>query len=331
MVENVNTVLDIIMNNMCVDFSEPSSFELTEKDKLISKITTNINIIKNIYTNNIICNENKIKKIFSSLKTLQLIENKNNYLTYYRKIRKELGRIINDMYRYSGYHVLMSNIPVKAIPIANNKIDDIDNLETVNSEVMFDTIEHFIGSSSVKTIFQVSPNIYLVKMKGVNDIIKLCNLLDKMQISQNIIKVELIEGDDDENIVEPVVVVKPVVVSEVINIIVNSVVEPIVVNPIVVVEPIEVETIEVETVEVKSTDSIIPIEVSKDELLENEVFLDDSNYLTNSVVCIDNKNEDKNEDKNKVKANKSLIAGLVHGIYNTITSGFGLFDYFGRS
>ena len=154
MVENVNTVLDIIINNMCVDFSEPSSFEqLTEKDKLISKITTNINIIKNIYTNDIIYNEKKIHKIFSSLKTLQFIENKNNYLTYYRKIRKELGRIINDMYRYTGYHVLMSNIPVKAIPIANNKIDDIDNLENVNSEVMFDTIEHFIGSGSVKNNF----------------------------------------------------------------------------------------------------------------------------------------------------------------------------------
>ena len=190
---NLNIVLDTISNDIIIDFAKISNYEqVIEKEKLIKRITQNINVIKKLYHNNILYEEKTINNIINTLKNLKFTDNNSNKsnLSHYKKIRKTLGHVIFDIYRYSGYHILMSNIPLTAIPVANIKIDDIDEIEPINSEVMYDTIQHYIGLNTVDTIFQVTESIYIVKMNNLNDIVRMCNLLNKMQINNNEIKVE---------------------------------------------------------------------------------------------------------------------------------------------
>ena len=127
---------------------------------------------------------------------MRIIDNRNNSLSDYKKIRKTLGHIIYDIYRYSDYHALMSNIPSSSILSTQYNLDDIDDTEPVNSEVIYATIENYIGVNTVDNIFQVSENNYLVKLKYINDVKNLCNLLNKMQIGNNIIKVEALRDID---------------------------------------------------------------------------------------------------------------------------------------
>ena len=178
---NLNIVLDTISNDIIIDFAKISNYEqVIEKEKLIKRITQNINVIKKLYHNNILYEEKTINNIINTLKNLKFTDNNSSNsnksnLSHYKKIRKTLGHVIFDIYRYSGYHVLMSNIPLTAIPVANIKIDDIDEIEPINSEVMYDTIQHYIGLNTVDTIFQVTESIYIVKMNNLNDIANICN------------------------------------------------------------------------------------------------------------------------------------------------------------
>ena len=298
---DINNILNRISNDIFSDFVKSSSNCTLKLDKenIITKITKNISIIKNLYDNNII-NETDKKNIYYNLKNINFIENTNNTinntinnLTQYKKIRKELGYIIFDIYHYSGYHVLMSNIPSKVLTIIddNNKkynINDIDDIEIINSESIYDTINHYIGDNSVNNVFQVSENNYLVKMKNIYDSKKLCDILNKMQIGDNIIKVELLN---------PI----PIIVENIIS-------EPIIVEKIIIEQVDSDSTNMTESVDSKSVDSdkLLVSEVLVSEVLVSEVLV--SNKITSSIDL------DKEEDENIIYISRETSKGCLETI-----------------
>ena len=297
--ENIDVIdiLDKISNDILIDFSHSSNYnQVTEKEQIISRITKNIDVIKNLYANNIIYVQEKINAIFNKLKHLRHNKNKNEYLTYYKKIRKTLGHIIYDIFQYSDYHVLISNVPENAIPIINNDINDIDILEPVNSETIYNTVEYYIGSDTVDNIFQVSPLAYLVKMKKESNSKILCNKLNKMQIGSNIIKVELLNPDSKINldVTEPIASVTEPVVSVTEPVItVSSIIES---KPNILIMPI--------INDLNDTDDEIEIVYSKD----------------------DNDNNNKINENTNISDNKET--SFIGHIYNKISN---IFSFFRRS
>lgn len=302
-IRSIINILKNIKNDIFAEFSNIYNYEEDkdknkEKEKLYIKLTNNINIIDKLITHNIIYDNEIINSIYNSLVNTysNTSETKQNYLLFYRKIKKALGHIIFDMYRYSGYHVILSNMPMKAIAIANNKSEDIDNFDPVDSEVIYDTIEHYIGSYTVDKILQVTEKIYLAKMKNIYDSKKVCELLNKMQISENIIKVELL-----------------ITLAEYVETVVEeSPIEP-------VVEPVQKPQIE----------SLI--ESVNDEYEELELI--NSTDMLKSVSESENENENENSENIKnieiknVPSDNLLVVDIAYSIYNKISN---VFSYFRR-
>ena len=182
-------ILDEIEIDVILDDNNGSSINTN-----FEKIKNNIDIIKNLYYNNIYNNiSNDISINFQNLRTLITSKkhscdvNTTNYISYYKQIKQILGLIICNIYRNSDYHILMANIP--DVVYTNT---DTDTINYVNSEVIFDTVEKYIGLDTIVNVFQVSEHNYLVRFKSYDDSIKTCNMLNKMQIGENIIKVELL-------------------------------------------------------------------------------------------------------------------------------------------
>jgi len=186
-------ILDEIEIDVILDDNNGSSIKTN-----FEKIKNNIDIIKNLYYNNIYNNiSNDISINFQNLRTLITSKkhscdvNTTNYISYYKQIKQILGLIICNIYRNSDYHILMANIP--DIVYDNTNTDTNTNtINYVNSEVIFDTVEKYIGLDTIVNVFQVSEHNYLVRFKSYDDSIKTCNMLNKMQIGENIIKVELL-------------------------------------------------------------------------------------------------------------------------------------------
>ena len=321
---NLTTVLNLLKNDIFIHFTKTSEYnQNTEQEKLVSKITRNINIINKLYVNEILYHNEIIINIYKILKKLVFLNNNN--LIDYKKIRKMLGYIIFDIYRYSSYHLLMSNIPTTIISGSNDNtsdtadINDIDNTEIVNSEIMYDTIQHYIGLNTVDTIFQVSDDNYLVKMKNIYDSEKVCHLLNKMQISNNIIKVELLNP-------------LPVVVVEEIN-----------ENNENLDNQVSVEKITIDLDAVSSSTSNTSDNTSESNISDNLIV---SDILTSSTEKDDetgetiihisieqelkdaqNVKEEKDvKDVKDVKDNSSLLTNISSGIYNKISNAFSFFS-----
>ena len=182
-------ILDEIEIDLILDDNNGSSINTN-----FEKIKNNIDIIKNLYYNNIYNNiSNDISINFQNLRTLITSKKHNcdvnttNYISYYKQIKQILGLIICNIYRNSDYHILMANIPDVVYTDT-----DTNTINYVNSEVIFDTVEKYIGLDTIVNVFQVSEHNYLVRFKSYDDSIKTCNMLNKMQIGENIIKVELL-------------------------------------------------------------------------------------------------------------------------------------------
>jgi len=165
------------------------------KDKILKKM----NLIKTLSINEIdILNYNTQKKE-GLIKYLQSISckfttikkkhnNLNNKLN--NKLNTILGEIIHNAYLTSGYHILISNMPELATQIHNN---NNNNITMVDEEVVYDTIEHYIGQNTVISIIQIDTNKYLAKLTTINDARYLCSIIHKMQVETNIISVEMLE------------------------------------------------------------------------------------------------------------------------------------------
>ena len=345
---NVNNILDEIQKYIIIDYNT-NNFEHDIKLKIIDKIFNNIYIIKNLHNNYLFnCDENTKNKINSLLNTLKLLYNKktvkidNISIKLYKNIKKTLGHIIYDIYRDSGYHILISNVPLSAIAhndnlININNIDNIDNIEYINSEIILDTVESCIEFDTVEHVLQTSHSAYMVKFKSYNDSIRICNILNNKKIGDNIIKVELLNENPIEVEVKPVeieVEVKPVEVE----------VKPVEVE----VKPVEVEVKPIDIyVEVKQLEENIikdtielPTETSiTNSNLESFELISDNSEVRNNKDNKDNKNneslqddqddqDDQHDEHNSnVQNNNYLVVNLVNNIYDKVFRIFNVFGY----
>ena len=181
----LNDIFNDITNTMIIN-------NLFIKNKIIKKIE----IIKNLSNSNIdVLTYNKEKKVhlFNILNSINYklmnVGNKQNKLN--TKLNNILGIIIKNAYIASGFQVLLSNIPNIGNQKIDNKINYIDNIS------IYDTIEHYIGNDTVENVIQIDNDKYLAKFKQSSDAQKLCNLIHKMMIDPNIIRVEMIETMND--------------------------------------------------------------------------------------------------------------------------------------
>jgi hypothetical protein len=106
---------------------------------------------------------------------------------------KLLGDILHNAYQYSGYNILLSNIPEFSITNENAELIQVD------AEAIYDTLvmcaSHFNqkGESMIEKVLQISGNSYLAKVKDFYVASDICKLLNNKMMVQQIIKVEFIE------------------------------------------------------------------------------------------------------------------------------------------
>ena len=165
---------------------------LSIKDKVIKKIK----IIKTLSNSNIDVlnyNNDKKKNLFFILKSinnkLMSVQKKQNQLT--SKLNNILGILIHNAYTSNDYHIIMSNVPNVAKQIIDNKINIID-VETIH-----DTLVHYSGKDTVLNVIKIDNDKYLIKFKDINDARKICQLINKMMIDPNIIRVEMLEKTEN--------------------------------------------------------------------------------------------------------------------------------------
>ncbi len=323
---NVNNILDEIQKYIIIDYNT-NNFEHDIKLKIIDKIFNNIYIIKNLHNNYLFnCDENTKNKINSLLNTLKLLYNKktvkidNISQKNYKNIKKTLGHIIYDIYRYSGYHILISNVPITAIAhkdnlININNINNIDNIEYINSEIIFDTVESCIEFDTVDNVFQTSSSAYMVKFKLFSNSIRVCNILNNKQIGDNIIKVELL----NENPLE-------VEINEEEKVEINEEAKVEINEEEKVDEKVIKKNIIKDTIELPIETSITNSNIESFELISN------NSEVRNNTDNTDNKNneslQDDQHDEHNAQNNNYLVVNLVNNIYNKVFRIFNVFSYF---
>jgi hypothetical protein len=138
------------------------------------------------------CILDKLNEIDSNINSNS---NSNSNSIFNEELNKILGKILHNIYEYSGYQVLLSNVPVSLWPSSNSS----NSSNKIDCESIYDTMIHYIGNKSVIHVAQVSANIYLIHF--VNDTLakECCALLNNNMIGKNIIKVEYIERADIQN------------------------------------------------------------------------------------------------------------------------------------
>lgn len=185
-----------------------------ELPKQLHEINTILNRIENLYTvnnNTFMTFINKMKNKLDLIRTMQQIsfpsyrqadiDNIIHHLNFLEteldkhlksrmiKLNAILGTILHNIYQTSGYNIILSNIPQYAE--TNNPPNE--ELITVDSEAIYDTLLQFVRMDEILLVVQISYSRYLIKTANDDIAKKLCNLLHKKQISNNIINMEFIE------------------------------------------------------------------------------------------------------------------------------------------
>ena len=118
------------------------------------------------------------------------------YLKFAGKIA-DIDNMINDIikniYESSGYQVLLKNIPTKAklqTTVDNSSTSNLDTIEDVNAERMYDTLEIYVGEDNIESVFQVSSDTYLAKFQLDSEAKRIVNLIDNKMIENNFILVQ---------------------------------------------------------------------------------------------------------------------------------------------
>lgn len=177
------TFLDIIK-----DFNkqiEINNYLINEKIK--EKLIIINHLIYNGFTVLNYC-ENINKKILSKL---EKINSDKGILVYKDEINALLGQIIHNMYQYSGYQVLLSNVPEYGIIYGKNEYTKNEYIK-IDNTVIFDTMEDYSNSDIIK-VFQVSNGRFLIQFKDYIKAKEICRLLNSTIIGKNTIRVEYIE------------------------------------------------------------------------------------------------------------------------------------------
>jgi hypothetical protein len=123
--------------------------------------------------------------------------NKINYI-YNEELNKILGDILHNIYQYSGYQVILSNVPNTLSE--SNKLNESNNSSNskiqIDCEHIYDTIVHYIGKSVIH-VFQLTDGTYLIQFANHISAKECCALLNNNMIGKNIITVEYIEKTDN--------------------------------------------------------------------------------------------------------------------------------------
>ena len=184
-------------------FNNINIIMITNNLSIKDKIKKKIEIITALsYSNIDVLNYNSDKKenLFNILNSInnKLMSVKKNQNKLNIKLNTILGKLIHNSYISSGFQVLISNIPniAKNSIYINNNNNNKNFINVIDSESIYDTIEHYIGNNTLLTVIQIDSDKYLAKFKNINDAKKLCNLINNMMIEPNIIKAELIDVVD---------------------------------------------------------------------------------------------------------------------------------------
>ena len=151
------------------------------------KIRRKIDIIINMkyYGFPIMNYENNYCK--SILEKLYNIDKNKKILVYSDEVNKLLGNIVNNIFEYSGYQVLLFNVPEYSITREDDKLQKID------CENIYDTMIYYSGDNTVLNVIQVSSSSYLIQFVDDKFAIYICDLLHNNMMGKNIIKVEYVK------------------------------------------------------------------------------------------------------------------------------------------
>ena len=192
--------MDIIESNRLELLYLVNNFNNTiEINNLIikEKIQRKLDIIKYMIQNGFrVINYDNIKSkcILDKLNEIDCINSIDNIEKYSKinciyneELNKLLGKILHNIYEYSGYQVLLSNVP--------NTLSK-NNTKYIDSENIYDTIVHYIGPS-VKHVFQIANGTYLIQFTNNISAKECCTLLNNNMIGKNIINVEYIKNTEN--------------------------------------------------------------------------------------------------------------------------------------
>ena len=169
------------------------------KDKVLKKIDM-IKLLANSNINVLNYETNKKENLFNILKSInyKLMNVKNKYNLFNNKLNAIFGEIIHNAYISSGYHILISNMPNRATQLNDNKE------YIVNAESIYDTLIYYSGEKtdintntdtlSLIEVLQIDCDKYLAKFKDIGNARAICNLINKMEVNKNLIRVEMLEN-----------------------------------------------------------------------------------------------------------------------------------------
>ena len=125
------------------------------------------------------------------IQELQHIDKEGDIVKYSRATNnsdtnKLLGDILHNAYQASGYNIILYNVPSHGTTVCGNFIQ-------LDCEAIYDTLVQYAIENTVKSVFQISADTYLIKMNSNDNAIELCNLLNEKLLEGKVIKVEYIE------------------------------------------------------------------------------------------------------------------------------------------
>ena len=189
MTQEYNDLLDIFKELQFIMINNNLIF----KDKVLKKIDM-IKLLANSNIDVLNYETNKKDNLFNILKSInnKLINVKNKYNLFNNKLNAIFGEIIHNAYISSGYHILISNMPNSALQLNDNKE------YIVNAESIYDTLLHYSGEDtdtvSLIEVLQIDCDKYLAKFKDIENARAICNLINKMEVNKNLIRVEMLEN-----------------------------------------------------------------------------------------------------------------------------------------
>ena len=184
---------DTIICEKVLDMLDNFNNKIDMNNYLINeKIRMKINLINYLHINGFSMLNFDNTNLNNIVYRLEKIELQNSITTYNDKVNKLLGKILHNIYEYSGYNVLISNIPEYGI------ISGKETFEKIDSKIIYDTMEEFGGECTVNQVFQISTDKYLVKFSNDSVADKVCKQINNMIVGKNLIRVEYIVPIDSK-------------------------------------------------------------------------------------------------------------------------------------
>jgi hypothetical protein len=156
---------------------------------LQNKIKKKINYIKYLksYGFNLFNNPDSINNnaILNNLNKYCVSKEWNVMLVYNPELDRLLGNIIHDIYINSGFQLLLSNLPVEGEILTGSFVH-------IDSQVIQDTLEEFIGLDNVIQVLYLPNNKFLCKFKTDKDARYIQEKLNNMIINNSQISIDYI-------------------------------------------------------------------------------------------------------------------------------------------